>query len=267
MHRIKRYMNDQGVMYRLSRNLYYHFIQLIYYKGYLIRKYIPKLDKTYKRINEYKNLHKGERCFIIATGPSLTISDLEILENEITFSMNSIVMSFDRTNWRPTYYGVQDYSVYEKISGYINRRDFKEMFVSDFLNKRVKRNDVVNFPLNLMAHPVQTNTRYGTKFSDDCYLTVFDGYSITYSLIQIAVYMGFSEIYLLGADSTYKAKKQHFNDYESKDPTRETITERLFSAYNVAKKYCDDNDVKIFNATRGGVLEIFDRVNFDDVVK
>ena len=33
-----------------------------------------------------------------------------------------------------------------------------------------------------------------------------------------------------------------------------------------ARKYCDEHNVAIYNATRGGKLEVFERVNFDDIV-
>lgn len=62
------------------------------------------IDERYEQIKKYKDIHQRERCFIVATGPSLTLSDLEVLKNEYTFGMNSIVKLFDKTDWRPTYY-------------------------------------------------------------------------------------------------------------------------------------------------------------------
>lgn len=35
------------------------------------------------------------------------------------------------------------------------------------------------------------------------------------------------------------------------------------NAYQKIKKYADKKGIKIYNATRGGYLEIFERVNFD----
>src|SRR5690625_3210612 len=60
---------------------------------------VIRLNKSssYERLRYLKNKHKGEKCFIVATGPSLTIEDLEKLQNEITFSMNSICFAFDET--------------------------------------------------------------------------------------------------------------------------------------------------------------------------
>ncbi len=33
-----------------------------------------------------------------------------------------------------------------------------------------------------------------------------------------------------------------------------------------AKNYADSHGIKILNATRGGKLEVFERVNFDEIV-
>ena len=37
--------------------------------------------------------------------------------------------------------------------------------------------------------------------------------------------------------------------------------------YDEARRYADKNGIKIYNATRGGKLESFVRVNFDEVFK
>jgi len=36
-------------------------------------------------------------------------------------------------------------------------------------------------------------------------------------------------------------------------------------SYVVAKQYCDKNEIQIFNATRGGKLTVFDRVDFEQL--
>ena len=109
-----------------------------------------------------------------------------------------------------------------------------------------------------------------TRFSKNAYAMLYDGYSITYTLIELAIYMGFTEIFLLGCDSTYSAdkSKQHFIESGQYDPEelRITATDRLTVAYQNAKRYAEKHGVKIFNATRGGVLEVFQRVNLDDVL-
>ena len=67
------------------------------------------------KLKQFHNIHTGERCFIIGNGPSLKIADLEKIKNEYTFGANRIYELFDKTDWRPRYYCLQDF----KLIGYI----------------------------------------------------------------------------------------------------------------------------------------------------
>ncbi|MDR7239964.1 6-hydroxymethylpterin diphosphokinase MptE-like protein [Neobacillus drentensis] len=223
----------------------------------------------YEKLKNIKDKHKGERCFIVATGPSLAIEDLEKLTNEVTFGMNSICLAFDETDWRPTYYGIQDENVFGRLEKQIESLDVECKFISNTIPKKVNLNLTENcylFPMNMLNHNIP-HKKYNTKFSDDPFAAVYNGYSITYSLIQIAVYMGFEKIYLLGADCNYsKDMKHHFKEYGLVDPSFLEAGNMMISAYNVAKNYADTNNIKIFNATRGGMLEVFQRVDLDEVL-
>jgi hypothetical protein len=53
---------------------------------------------------DYKNAHDGERVFLLGNGPSLEITPLHLLEEEITMAMNCIDLIYDETDWRPNYY-------------------------------------------------------------------------------------------------------------------------------------------------------------------
>lgn len=223
------------------------------------------ISNKYANIKKYKDIHKEERCFIIATGPSLTIEDLEKLNNEYTFAMNSIAKICDKTAWRPTYFAIQDEYVYRNLESDIRKCGFKNIFVGSNLVKFFDiPKEFMIFPVNILNHKFP-NAKYFTKFSDDCSVTVYDGYTITYSIIQMAVYMGFSEIYLLGADCSYRGKRHHFIEHGVVDKTIDTARDRMIFSYKVAKEYADTHDVKIYNATRGGELEVFTRVNLDSI--
>lgn len=229
------------------------------------------LDLRFSKIKEFKCKHQGERCFIVATGPSLTLADLESIKGEVTFGMNSITKIFDQTEWRPTYYGIQDRQVYEKMEESIlkNYKDANNVFVADELDKLFDLpSNFIRFPYNGNYHIYSRKyEEYSAKFSDDAYVVVYDGYSITYSLIEIAVYMGFKEIYLLGADCTYvKGKKNHFVESGFVDKNAYTSFNRLLTGYKEIKKYCDSHSVKVYNATRGGALEIFPRVALERIL-
>ena len=94
--------------------------------------------------------------------------------------------------------------------------------------------------------------------------------------------MGFSTIYLLGVDHNY-THKRNSNGKISVDPTvkasyfpggepNKTLgvsvqpVELMDMSYEAAKRFAEKHNVKVFNATRGGKLEIFERVDFDKLM-
>ena len=223
-------------------------------------------------IKKFKNTYMGKRCFIVATGPSLTVDDLLLISNEISFGMNSIVKMYDKIKWRPTFYGIQDALVYEKLESVIKNEyaTANNVFVADNLKERFEiPSNFVRFPFNGCYHEAERDlSKYFAKFSDDASTVVYDGYSITYSLIEIAVYMGFKGIYLLGADCNYpKGEKNHFIESGFVDKNAASNPIRMRVGYQVAREYADSHGIKIINCTRGGMLETFERMKLEDVLK
>lgn len=225
----------------------------------------------YKRLKELKDKYLNQRCFIVCTGPSLTFEDLELIKNEYTFGMNSILNVLDKTEWRPTFYGIQDWHVYEKMIDYVLNTSIENIFIGSRIcdKKYTIPQQAYIFPQNLYGHEYMRGYKADYKFSDNITSNVYDGFSITYSLIQIANYMGFKEIYLLGCDCSYAAdpSKQHFVSSGVIDSNAYLMGMLQNEAYKEAYKYSLENSMKVFNATRGGYLEIFERVKLEDVIK
>ena len=226
-------------------------------------------DRRFSALKNFKDKYKGKRLFITCTGPSLTIEDLEKLSGEYVFGMNTICMIHDKTSWQPDFFGIQDEHVFDKIKDYVLNTDNGIVFVPEYLNKLFKLpSDFVLFPVSSAYNTFElTRThKYFAKFSNNAYRTVFSGFSITYSIMQLAVYMGFDELYLIGADCSYLGQKQHFIEHGNYDPTVAHAAERLIAAYGAAKIFADKNNIRIYNATRGGCLEVFPRVVLEDVL-
>lgn len=237
-----------------------------------IRKKGLIYNSKYRQIKSLKNIHKGKRCFIVATGPSLTFEDLELIKDEYTFGMNSGVLAFDRTSWRPSYYGIQDEYVYRKIEKDIfnaSGNDLSEIYVSSNICNTFKIPDKYKvFPLHYLDHKMPHRKGFGRfEFSNDCYSTIYDSYSIVFSLLQLACYMGFSEIYLLGCDCNYQQPKSHFIEYGHSDPHAEIMGDKIICGHFEFKKFADKRGIKVFNCTRGGSLEIYERISLEDVLE
>lgn len=218
------------------------------------------------RIEKYKNRHINERCFIVATGPSLRAEDLDILETnqEITFSVNSIFHVFEKTAWRPTYYVSDDYRAIQSNAAVIDGMVCAAKFIGDtyapFWNS--------DHPENVYKFHKHYEYYYNElpKFSDDFAQRSYTGLTVTYTCIQLAVYMGFKEIYLLGADCNYvKGSNSNYFFKSSAEDFFDHQLDKTVLAYQAAKKYAEANNIKIYNATRGGKLEVFERVAFDSL--
>lgn len=247
----------------------------------LKRMMFPNLPSRYSRVKILKDIHKGQKMFIVATGPSLTAEDLDMLKGHLSMGVNSIPMSYDYTDWRPDYYVAIDMAVVNNLMLESNKGksfdlwhtiDPSHIIVSHYFKGAYPVPDEV-----ILVRTKWSNLRKdGTgeiKFSDDCFLCVYANYTVTYTAIQLAVYMGCSEIYLLGVDFNYTGNsgKDHSFNFDMPDETnRRNIqqgTGGMGEAYKVAKKYADAHGVKIFNATRGGKLEVFPRISLEEALK
>lgn len=239
--------------------------QVVFWGSYFIRALNLKGKYDYRRLLEFKDIHKGKRCFIIGTGPSLRMEDLDLIRGEYSFSVNSIVLSFSDTDWRPTYYAIQDKFGYEKLKSTIESAEMPYIFngISDKRMTPIMNVDFIPFPLNLLDHG-KAIPKHITKFSTDAFKVVYAGHSITYSAIQLAVYMGFREIILLGVDCDYSKNVNHIKAYSVQDDVNAAYLMR--ESYKVARKHADMHNYKILNATRDAKLDVFERINLEDIV-
>lgn len=224
----------------------------------------------YKHLKELKDSHKGERCFIVATGPSLTHNDLDIIKDEYSFGMNSCVLALNDTKWIPQFFGIQDEYVYNKIKSSILIESKRKLAGNVYISKNVAdlctdSSTFKIFPLHHLDHKKYPSGIGKIRFSNDCYKTIYDGRSIIFALLQIAIYMGFKEIYLLGADCNYNQEKTNFINHGAIDPNSSSVGERLIYIHSKFKDFSDSMGVKIFNATRGGMLEVYPRVQLEDL--
>lgn len=266
---------------KLKENFITHFIGIHLLRIYFfyLKKYASEVicflrrifGSKYSYLKKYKGIHNGESCFIVCTGPSLTFDDLNKLDGLYAFGMNSIVKACKQTKWKPTYYGIQDESVYKKMVDEYKDCPIKEFFVSHRVAKCIKNTDFKynEFWLNMYGHDYGNFKNPEFKFSEKIDICAYDGFSITYSLIQLAVYMGFSKIYLLGCDNSYPKdpNKQYFipSGHVSLSAQITVLLQR--KAFALARKYAEEHGIGIYNATRGGELEVFERVDFDEVIK
>lgn len=227
-------------------------------------------------IEGFKDIHKGERCFIIGNGPSLRADDLDKLIGEYTFAVNRIYLIFEKTDWRPSYYAIQDQNLANRYYDEIVNLDLPVKFVSKKMENLIQGGKGRIYYYNYVRRLFDGSS---PEFSDDPSKETFEGGTVTYLCLQLATYMGFSEIYLIGNDFDYSVSKDsngvkvsNVKDYFSDayiSPKENRFLPRLDLCqigFEYAFEYLSKRDVKVYNATRGGKLEVFPRVDFDELM-
>lgn len=237
--------------------------------------------KEEKKLLAYKGKYTKKRCFVIGNGPSLRIEDLErIRENgDICFASNKIYKVFDRTDWRPDYYACTDAVVFKQnYRSILELGDYPKFFTTDLRLQNLIRREPKNIILNYAMKPIQK-----TKFNPLA-TYIYSGGTVTYVLITLAWMMGFREIYLIGCDHNYdsfssakttvmSATNETNGDYFMKNYMRpgEVMNVgnlgRAELGYIIAKKYIESHGGKLYNATRGGKLEVLPRADLDKLLE
>jgi Uncharacterized protein conserved in bacteria len=270
--------NTQKLITRLRESVIIRILYCpIYYVKQAVLAYTYPKSENSKRIKKFKGKYQGQRCFIIGNGPSLIPEDLDRLKSESCFASNRIYCMFDRTEWRPTFFMSFDMNVLARESQNIANADLERRFINLDAKKRFQNLSAPicyiffkgRFKLNKHA-VIQAGV------SDDVSRCFSLTNTITCTCIEFALYMGFTSIYLLGVDHAYsltrdlKGKihqdtsvKTYFSGMKGGEDVAIQSTDHVAESYKVCRHYAEEHGVKIYNATRGGKLEVFERVNFD----
>lgn len=275
-------VNYNDIIEKLTQYVYSAKNILYFDNNYMLQDSILKQilysDEMKNKLKKLKDIYRGKACYIIGNGPSLRLDDLERLKGKITFGCNGLLDIYSKTNWRATNFFGSDSSFVKK---YIqNEKQMKkiceehENFFSSIVNipifeqTGIESNDAILFFVCKDSK---------IKFSEDLSERVYEAGTSIYAMLQAAVYMGVKEIYLLGMDFDFRKTinengklvidntvQDHMNliDQTTAGIYKKDLIEQ---GYICAKKYCESIGVKIYNATRGGKLEIFERVDFDSL--
>lgn len=235
-----------------------------------------------RNLTVYKSKYIGQRCFFIGNGPSLRAEDLTKLHEagEITFAFNRIYNIFDQTPWRPTFYVSQDEKMLAGCADIVCGLQADAKFIPIQLKwwNDISIDNAAYF--NIVNQQVDDPQQF--LFSDDVSRCIYNSTTGMYTAAQIAAYMGFTKIYLIGVDHHFRISqnnqgeivvdnsvKDYFTDKYNEDKDKLYIpnTERSTLTYVAMKKQCEARNIHVFNATRGGRLEVFPRIAFDSLFK
>lgn len=230
----------------------------------------PWRRDTIRRLPALKDSQRGQRCFILGNGPSLAKTDLSRLKNEFTIGLNRIYLAFPQMGFETSYYLSINDLVIEQCAD-----EIKALKMPRFVSWRAHR----------WLEPAENlyflyTTYTGPKFARDLTGRVWEGATVTYVALQVAFYLGFETVILIGVDHNFATQGKpnttvvsqgddpnHFHPgYFGKGfrwqlPDLET-SER---AYRMARQAYEAAGRRVLDATIGGKLTVFPKVDYDSL--
>ena len=232
--------------------------------------------------------HEGRRCFILCTGPSIKTQNLRRLAGELVIGVSNSYLHPDYNVFRPAYHCIPQITFGKLTKDDAARwlRDMDEhigqaeMVLSDRERALIAAHSLMaSRPVHYLYMEGDTPDPQSTWLPD---LTgcVPGPQSVPVMALMLALYMGCKEIYLLGADHdffmtgryTYFFEKSPVSGKDHSVDADGNVTSSRYEEFQVLStlwrqyrwlKTCAAHvGVTIYNATAGGALDEFARVDF-----
>jgi hypothetical protein len=229
------------------------------------------IQDSHERIAVFQNKHLGQRCVIIGNGTSLNQMDLSFLKNEICFGLNKIYLGFSKWDFLPNYYVAVNSLVIEQ-----SVEEIKNIPGPKFISNRgipylEPREDI----FFIKTHPDPE-----ADFCPNPIQGINEGSTVTYAAIQLAYYMGFETVVLIGVDHYFATSGMPHAEVlsETDDPNHfhpnyfgkgmkwnlpDLDTSEKY--YKIAYGYFWANDRQILDATVDGKCPVFPKVDYREL--
>ena len=230
-------------------------------------------------LKKYKDIHKGKRVFLIGNGPSLKDTELDLIKGEYSIAMNGISEIFGKTKWRPSYYVYTSTMIenkdWENVWSKFVDNVLKEDIIKAFIWRRFSR--IINDKYNNIEWLNNVTDNKGNYLISEKWWPKnieerIDKSATTMNVaLQLANYMGFNEIILLGCDlmkesTDVKNDQNHFCKlyYKPFGNDKNKISkynEKIKNVYILARKNIPQN-IKIYNASLITKLDVLPKIDY-----
>jgi len=230
------------------------------------------------RLTDLKRRYKGKRLFVVGNGPSLNDIDLDLIADDYAIAMNRISLIYERTRWRPSFYLYCSDNVHNPEWGAAWRESVNHSVNQDQTHSFIweRYGDVIENDKNVRWVKSISEMEVGTDgtFSANADQAISKSGTSINAAYQLAYYMGFSQIFLIGADLSWTTgghegpDQNHFDpNYRAKIPDGDRERRRMRLTHKVAKAFFDEAGVQVFNASAKTYLDIFPLVDFETVAR
>lgn len=260
-----------------------------------------KLEELLNQNRKFKNKYSGRRCFIVGNGPSIRQQNIYKLKKEIVFVCNDFVRYDQFKTIMPRFYLLMDpfYFNYNKncehdanfiqmISSMGHMDSPPNLWIPAYAYQKAKS---YGWNKSLNIRYINNTLTYWDDFNEDFDFTnlVPGMYCVVHYAIMLAIYMGFSEIYLLGVEQTnilHTINKYLNNDqfeyiFDMTEDERKWMRKmivrlplevqlngytKIFHGYNELNNYCHRKHIKLRNCTPVSLIDSIKKIDLDSVL-
>lgn len=234
------------------------------------------------------NLHAGKRCFILGSGPSINGQNLLAIKGDIKVAVGWFQKHPDCVALNPQYWMVADPDSWKRAS------EFLEPLVTFMLEQPFRPK------LFLPTSSVDYLGALSAAAFLDLHLFHYDrartlqeplnfastipsiGQNVIAPALMLALYLGCNPIYMLGCDHDWwnwtrqEYDQKHLPHFFNPKKADEVVEKHSFDdlqrtiriqkhEYSSLRNYAESRGIAIYNATKGGALDSFQRADFDSL--
>ena len=225
-------------------------------------------------LESLRNKHAGQRAVIICNGPSLNQTDMSKVRDEISFCMNRSYLMFDEWELTPTYFTLTNELVLQQFLV-----DIQALPMPKF----------TDFAYRDMLKPEHGTTyfrlppRLADKFQGDLREPISSGGTVTFATLQIAYFLGFRDVIIIGMDHRFAAKGvPSAAEIRTGDVDPDHVHPNYFPkgmkwelpdlvrselAYSQARAQYEQDSRRIIDATVGGACCIFEKMSLEEALE
>ena len=230
-------------------------------------------QENQEKIAALKGAYKGERCVLMANGPSLAKMDFDQIKNEFTIGLNRIYLLFDKLPFEPNFYICVNELVLEQFAP-----EIAALNMLKFLNwNRHQYFSAVDKNLLFVKLGMNLEDQFGLNLRRP----ISSGGTVTFVALQTAYYLGFKEVVIIGMDHNFFDKgtpnktvertvakdQNHFHpDYFPKGSKWQLPDLRRSEfAYALAREAFEKDGRRIIDASEEGKCQVFEKRSFSSV--
>lgn len=220
------------------------------------------------RLALLRDRHRGERCVIVANGPSLNKMDLGFLRKEVVIGLNKIYLGFRKFGFYPRYYVAVNGKVIQQAAS-----EIRTLNCVKFIGNAGAAGSVQEDALTYLVNTQDPLHRFCRDVASD---GMHEGWTVTYAALQIAYFLGFEEVILIGLDHRYEYSGLPNEARRMEGPDPNHFSPEYFGngqtwdnpdlanseeSYRIARRVYEEAGRRILDATPNGACSIFDRID------